>query len=76
MVSNFDDEMNHILFIFLSNHYAVLNFCFANVDCGKHGRCVNTLSGFKCSCSFLYDGLRCERSKIYFFEKRNQINEM
>ncbi|CAF1325642.1 unnamed protein product [Adineta steineri] len=39
----------------------VLDFCFANIVCGEHGRCVNTLSGFKCSCSFLYGGLLCER---------------
>ncbi|CAF1043599.1 unnamed protein product [Adineta steineri] len=39
----------------------VLNFCFENNKCGKHGRCINTLSDFKCSCSFLYDGLLCER---------------
>ncbi|CAF1562766.1 unnamed protein product [Rotaria magnacalcarata] len=39
----------------------VLDFCFANIICGTHGRCVNTLSGFKCSCSFLYGGLICER---------------
>lgn len=39
----------------------VLDFCFANVICGKHGRCVNTLSGFKCSCSFLYGGILCEK---------------
>ncbi|CAF5110043.1 unnamed protein product, partial [Rotaria sp. Silwood1] len=39
----------------------VLDFCFANVICGKYGRCVNTLSGFKCSCSLLYGGLLCEK---------------
>ncbi|CAF4290448.1 unnamed protein product [Rotaria sp. Silwood2] len=39
----------------------VLDFCFANVICGTHGHCVNTLSGFKCSCSFLYGGLLCEK---------------
>ncbi|CAF3831802.1 unnamed protein product [Rotaria sordida] len=40
----------------------VLDFCFANIICGKHGHCVNTVSGFKCSCSFLYGGLLCEKS--------------
>ncbi|CAF1098078.1 unnamed protein product [Rotaria sordida] len=39
----------------------VLDFCFANIICGKHGHCVNTVSGFKCSCSFLYGGLLCEK---------------
>ncbi|CAF1115140.1 unnamed protein product [Rotaria sordida] len=39
----------------------VLDFCFANIICGKHGHCVNTLSGFKCSCSFLYGGLLCDK---------------
>ncbi|CAF4848859.1 unnamed protein product, partial [Rotaria sp. Silwood2] len=39
----------------------VLDFCFANIICGKHGHCVNTLSGFKCSCSFLYGGLICDK---------------
>ncbi|CAF3576654.1 unnamed protein product [Rotaria sp. Silwood1] len=39
----------------------VLDFCFANIICGKHGHCVNTLAGFKCSCSFLYGGLLCEK---------------
>ncbi|CAF3831803.1 unnamed protein product, partial [Rotaria sp. Silwood1] len=40
----------------------VLDFCFMNVICGRYGHCVNTLSGFKCSCSFLYGGLICDRS--------------
>ncbi|CAF4774680.1 unnamed protein product, partial [Rotaria sp. Silwood1] len=39
----------------------VLDFCFMNVICGRYGHCVNTLSGFKCSCSFLYGGLICDR---------------
>ncbi|CAF0775842.1 unnamed protein product [Rotaria sp. Silwood1] len=39
----------------------VLDSCFANIICGKHGYCVNTLAGFKCSCSFLYGGLFCEK---------------
>ncbi|CAF2995113.1 unnamed protein product [Rotaria sp. Silwood2] len=39
----------------------VLDFCFANVICGKHGHCINTLSDFKCSCSFLYGGRFCEK---------------
>ncbi len=46
--------------IFICN--IVLDFCFANVVCGNHGRCLNTLAGFKCSCSFLYGGLLCEKS--------------
>ena len=40
----------------------VLDFCFANILCGEHGRCVNTLTGFKCTCSFLYGGLVCDKS--------------
>ncbi|CAF4703611.1 unnamed protein product, partial [Rotaria sp. Silwood2] len=45
-------------------HYdhILLDFCFMNVICGKYGHCVNTLTGFKCSCSFLYGGLLCDRS--------------
>ncbi|CAF4543405.1 unnamed protein product, partial [Rotaria sp. Silwood2] len=39
----------------------VLDFCFANDVCGKHGYCVNSPSGFKCSCSFLYGGILCEK---------------
>ncbi|CAF3195149.1 unnamed protein product, partial [Rotaria sp. Silwood2] len=39
----------------------VLDFCFMNVICGRYGHCVNTLSGFKCSCSFLYGDLLCDR---------------
>ena len=42
----------------------VLDFCFANIVCGTHGRCVNTLSGFKCSCSFLYGGVFCDHSRM------------
>ncbi|CAF1004035.1 unnamed protein product, partial [Didymodactylos carnosus] len=39
----------------------VLDFCFANLLCGKHGSCTNTLADFKCTCSFLYGGDRCDR---------------
>ncbi|UJR37331.1 hypothetical protein I4U23_030039 [Adineta vaga] len=39
----------------------VLDFCFANIMCGKHGQCVNTLAGFQCSCSFLYGGVLCDK---------------
>ncbi|CAF0929613.1 unnamed protein product [Adineta ricciae] len=39
----------------------VLDFCFANILCGKYGRCVNTLAGFRCSCNFLYGGVLCDR---------------
>ena len=38
-----------------------LDFCFANVICGTHGRCENTLTGFKCSCSLLFGGLFCDK---------------
>jgi hypothetical protein len=48
-----------LLFLFL--YKIVLDFCFANIVCGKHGHCDNTLAGFKCSCSFLYGGLLCEK---------------
>lgn len=51
----------------------VLDFCFANIVCGKHGRCVNTLSGFKCSCSFLYGGILCEHSKMKFHSIANVL---
>jgi hypothetical protein len=62
MVGNFHSkkQMRDMFFSSLT----VLDFCFANNACGKHGCCVNTQSGFNCSCSFLYDGLRCEKSKI------------
>lgn len=50
----------------------MLDICFANDVCGKHGRCINTLSGYNCSCSFLYDGLLCEKSKIYFLERKTK----
>ncbi|UJR12020.1 hypothetical protein I4U23_016198 [Adineta vaga] len=39
----------------------VLDFCFGNVICGKHGECRNIVQGFKCSCSALYDGVLCEK---------------
>ncbi|CAF4643176.1 unnamed protein product [Rotaria sp. Silwood1] len=42
----------------------VLDFCFMNVIYGRYGHCVNTLSGFKCSCSFLYGGLICDRRTL------------
>ncbi|CAF5171331.1 unnamed protein product, partial [Rotaria magnacalcarata] len=38
----------------------VLDYCFSNVACGKHGHCASTLTGFKCSCSFLYGGIFCD----------------
>lgn len=40
----------------------VTDFCFANILCGKHGQCENILTGFKCSCSFLYGGTFCDKS--------------
>ena len=46
------------------------DFCFANIICGKHGRCVNTDDGqYRCECHFLFDGTRCRSStkKILFF---------
>ncbi|CAF4233905.1 unnamed protein product, partial [Adineta steineri] len=39
----------------------VLDFCLGNIICGKHGQCMNIIGGFKCSCSFLYGGLLCEK---------------
>jgi hypothetical protein len=57
------------------HRFLVLDFCFANIICGKHGHCVNTLSGFKCSCSFLYGGLLCERSKNFFFQGKIMTNQ-
>jgi len=45
----------------------VLDRCLNNMICGKHGRCVNSQSGFNCSCSFLYDGLFCEKCKRYMY---------
>lgn len=40
----------------------VMDFCYANFLCGKHGRCFNHLSGFKCICYFLYGGFYCDQS--------------
>jgi len=48
--------------IFFSSNL-VLDRCFNNIICGKHGRCVNSQSSFNCECSFLYDGLLCEKCK-------------
>ena len=39
-----------------------MDFCFANVLCGTHGRCVNSLNGFTCACTFFFDGVFCEKS--------------
>ncbi|CAF1135919.1 unnamed protein product [Rotaria sp. Silwood1] len=39
----------------------VLDRCLNNIKCGKHGHCVNNQTDFNCSCSFLYDGLFCEK---------------
>jgi hypothetical protein len=50
--------------IYLSN--LVLDFCFGNIMCGKHGRCVNSLESFKCSCSFFFDGVLCDKCKTNF----------
>ncbi|UJR08770.1 hypothetical protein I4U23_013026 [Adineta vaga] len=46
----------------------VLDFCFANDICGKHGRCVNSLVGFKCSCYFWSDGLYCRNLSMKFIQ--------
>lgn len=40
----------------------VLDFCFGNVMCGKHGECINSHEGLKCSCSFFFTGVLCEKS--------------
>lgn len=45
----------------------VLDFCFDNDICGKHGRCVNYLMSFKCSCYFYMDDPFCRQSKLSFF---------
>jgi hypothetical protein len=45
----------------------VLDRCLNNIKCGKHGRCVNSQSDFNCECSFLYDGLYCEKCKRYIY---------
>jgi hypothetical protein len=34
--------------------------------CGKHGECVNNLEGFKCSCSFFFTGVVCEKCEMNF----------
>ncbi|CAF3942444.1 unnamed protein product, partial [Rotaria sp. Silwood1] len=52
----------------------VLDFCFMNVIYGRYGHCVNTLSGFKCSCSFLYGGLICDRNNMIYL-KIDKIND-
>ncbi|CAF0859125.1 unnamed protein product [Adineta steineri] len=57
----------------LSIHYKymcqyVLDFCFENNICGKHGRCINGLVGFKCSCYFWSDGLLCREISMKFIQ--------
>jgi exosome complex RNA-binding protein Rrp42 (RNase PH superfamily) len=76
MVCQIDLKMNCVrVIIFLFNHYLVLDCCFEESDCGKHGRCVLTSAGSKCVCKFLYSGSRCEKSKCYFFlEQNNKTN--
>ena len=44
----------------------VMDHCFANNICGRNGRCMNTGSGYRCYCSYLYEGPHCEKSKIIF----------
>ncbi|CAF4001555.1 unnamed protein product [Adineta steineri] len=46
----------------------VLDFCFENNICGKHGRCVNGLVSFKCSCYFWSDGLLCREISMKFIQ--------
>jgi hypothetical protein len=61
MVCYFNIKRNEIdIFILIFD--IVLDLCFANIVCGKHGRCVHTLSDIKCSCRFLFGGLYCETS--------------
>lgn len=54
----------HRCFTFCSCFKLVLDFCFANVLCGTHGRCVNTLNGFTCACTFFFDGTFCQRCML------------
>ncbi|CAF3884623.1 unnamed protein product [Adineta steineri] len=46
----------------------VLDFCFDNSVCGKHGRCINGLVGFKCACYFWSDGLLCREISMKFIQ--------
>ena len=41
----------------------VLDYCFGNLLCGKHGKCVNIIGTFKCSCSFFFDDILCDKCK-------------
>ncbi|CAF3812491.1 unnamed protein product [Rotaria sordida] len=38
----------------------LLDRCVNNIKCGKHGRCVNSQTDFKCLCSFPYNGTYCD----------------
>ncbi|CAF1346175.1 unnamed protein product [Adineta ricciae] len=46
----------------------VLDFCFNNKECGKNGRCVNNLAGFRCSCYFWSDGQFCRKVSWKFIQ--------
>ena len=50
----------------------MLDFCFGNDRCGRHGRCVNNLAGFKCSCYFWREGPFCQKCNKYFSFKTNR----
>ena len=44
----------------------VLNSCYNNAACGKHGKCINLYSTFKCDCaavSIFYEGDFCTKRK-------------
>ncbi|CAF1171105.1 unnamed protein product [Adineta steineri] len=57
------------LLIDISSHVLnVLDFCFNNNICGKHGRCINGLVGVKCSCYFWSDGLLCREISMKFIQ--------
>ncbi|CAF1247712.1 unnamed protein product [Rotaria sordida] len=61
-ISNIDPDMSY-------QHICqyVLDFCFGNDICGKHGRCINTLVASRCSCYLYMDGPICDKTFNWCF---------
>ena len=58
-------------YVVLSN--VVLDVCFGNDICGKHGRCISTSVAFRCSCYFYTDGPLCNKGKGLFLYNVREI---
>ena len=48
-----------------------IDHCFENNQCGIHGICKNAEGTFQCECTFLYDGIYCDKCMQEFIIEIN-----